>query len=53
MHPLKLARVYRTIQSYLMDSRVPDGVEWQLDLVCVYLEPKNRRAKVKRIGNII
>jgi len=53
MHQLKLVRIYRTIQSYLMDKEIPDSVEWQLDLVCVYLDPVNRRAKIKKIENLI
>jgi putative endonuclease len=53
MHPLKIRKIYRTIQTYLADREVPDSMDWQVDLVCVYLDSENRQAKVKRIENIV
>ena len=53
MHPVKLKKLYRTIETYLMDKETPDNVEWQLDLLCVYLDQISKKAKVKRIENIV
>jgi putative endonuclease len=53
MHPMKLKKIYRTIEIYLMDKRLPDNIEWQLDLLCVYLDQINKKAKIKRIENIV
>ncbi len=50
MHPGKLRRLYRTIETYLMDRRV-DG-DWQLDLITVRLDPVSRSARVEMIENI-
>ncbi len=53
MYPLKIRKIYRTIQTYISDKQIPDSVDWQVDLVCVYLDPANRKAQVKRIENIV
>jgi putative endonuclease len=53
MHPRKLERMYRTIETYLMDKNTPESLEWQIDLVCVYLDQVHKKAKIKRIENII
>jgi putative endonuclease len=53
MHPLKLRRIHRTIQTYLTDREVPDDIEWQVDLICVYLDDTQRQAYIKRIDNIV
>jgi putative endonuclease len=53
MHPKKLEKLYRTIETYLMDKKVPEKVEWQLDLLCVYIDQINKKSKVKVIENIV
>ncbi len=53
MHPIKLRKIYRTIQSYLIDRHIPDSMVWQIDLVCVYLDSVRKQAKVKIIENIV
>src|SRR3990167_8126723 len=42
MHPWKLKRLSRTIQTYLLDKNVDDDLEWQVDLLVVYLNLKNK-----------
>src|SRR4051812_49067132 len=37
MHPWKLKRMARTIQTYLLSERIPDEKEWQVDLIVVFL----------------
>jgi len=51
VHPWKLKRLHRAIQTYLEDrSREED--EWQLDLVMVFLDEKRGEAKVELLENI-
>jgi Holliday junction resolvase-like predicted endonuclease len=53
MHPWKLKRLSRTIQTYLLSNKVGEVVEWQVDLVVVFLDLKNKKAKIKTISDII
>ena len=53
MHPWKLKRLSRTIQTYLLSERVPEDKEWQVDLLVVYLNMETRQARVKVVSDII
>ena len=53
MHPWKLKRMSRTIQTYLLSKKIGDDVEWQVDLLVVFLDLKNKKAKVKVVSDII
>lgn len=53
MHPWKAKRMSRTIQTYLLDKNISDDKEWQIDLLVVYLDIKNKKAKVKVVKDII
>jgi Holliday junction resolvase-like predicted endonuclease len=53
MHPWKLKRMSRTIQTYLLSAKIPDDKEWQVDLLLVYLCQKERKARVKVVRDII
>lgn len=53
MHPWKMKRLSRTIQAYLMSHKIPENKEWQVDLFVVYLDLKNKKAKVKVVNDII
>jgi len=52
MHPWKLKRLARTIQTYLIHSRIGNR-KWQFDLLIVYLDLEERKARVRKIENII
>ncbi len=52
MHPWKLKRLSRTIQTYLIHKRI-GNTPWQFDLLLVYLDIENRKARVRTIENII
>ncbi|MDO8569285.1 MAG: YraN family protein [bacterium] len=51
MHPWKLKRLSRAMQTYLLDRKL--DCDWQLDLVTVKIDLQNRRARVEIIENII
>ena len=53
MHPWKLKRLSRTIQTYLLSKKISDETEWQVDLLIVYLDLKNKKAKIKLEEDII
>jgi putative endonuclease len=52
MHPWKLKRLRRVVETYLISKRV-GGIEWQFDLLVVYLDIDNRKARVKVVENVI
>jgi putative endonuclease len=51
MHPWKLKRLGRVIQTYLLHKKL--DCDWQLDLITVQLNMATRRAKVELIENIV
>ena len=53
MHPWKLERLSRTIQTYLLSKKIPDEKEWQVDLMVVFLDLKNKKARIKLVSDII
>lgn len=52
MHPWKMRRLYKIVETYLIHKRI-GNTPWQFDLLLVYLDLKNRKAKVKVLENII
>jgi len=52
MHPWKLKRLSRTIQTYQLSKKLDDK-EWQVDLLIVFLDLKDKKARVKVISDII
>jgi putative endonuclease len=52
MHPWKLKRLSRTIQTYLLQKNL-DEKEWQVDLLVVFLSLKDKKAKVKVVSDIV
>lgn len=52
MHPKKLLRLERTIQTYLLERKIPQDGEWQLDLFCVFLDFQAKKAKVSLFENV-
>jgi putative endonuclease len=53
VHPAKLKRLYRAIQTYLLQRKVPDSKEWQIDVACVFLDFSTKKAKVELLENVI
>lgn len=51
MHPWKLKRLSRAIQTYLLDKNLDN--DWQLDLITVKMDMRTRRAHVELVDNII
>lgn len=51
MHPWKLKRLARTIQTYLLHKKL--DCDWQLDLITVQMDMSTHRARVEMIENIV
>ena len=51
VHPQKLKRLSRAIQTYLMEKHI--DADWQLDIVTVRIDEKSRRARCEMIENVI
>ena len=53
MHPWKLQRLGRVIQSYLLDKDVSDETEWQFDVATVYVDMERRVSRVYILDDIV
>lgn len=52
VHPEKLRRMARVIQTYLLHKKIESG-NWQFDVVTVLLDRKNKKAKIDVIPNVV
>lgn len=52
LHPWKLKRLTRAINSYLVENRIAEG-EWRFDVVIVYLNTESKQAKIEHLEGII
>jgi len=50
VHPWKIKRLHRAIQTYMLEKRV--DTDWQLDLVTVKIDETKHMARVELIENI-
>jgi|SRR3989344_6165432 len=53
IHPWKLQRLGRAIQSYLLDRDIPDEVDWQFDVVTVYLDMNKKLSNVFLLEDVV
>jgi putative endonuclease len=53
MHPAKIKRLHRAVQTYLLDHKIPETKDWRIDLACVFLDFSTKRAQVEMLENII
>ena len=59
VHPWKVKRLKRVIQSYLIEKNISQdlpagkaGTQWQFDIISVYLDMKTKQAKVRFLENV-
>ncbi|OGI69222.1 hypothetical protein A3A09_01560 [Candidatus Nomurabacteria bacterium RIFCSPLOWO2_01_FULL_42_20] len=53
IHPWKVKRILRAVQTYLLEKRVSEEVEWQIDVAAVFINLKDKKAKVRIMENAI
>ena len=47
VHPWKLKRLRRAIQTYLLEKGIDDDKEWQVDIAAVFIDFKAKKAKIR------
>jgi len=53
VHYWKQKRLSRAIQTYLMERRVPENQEWQIDIITVKLDFFDKKAIIYHIENVV
>ena len=53
MHPWKLQRLSRAIQSYLLDKDISDDIEWQFDVATVLVDTNKRISRVTLMEDVV
>jgi len=53
VHPAKLKRMSRVIQSYLLEKNINENEEWKFDVVIVYLDLENKKARLKLLEDLV
>ncbi len=53
MHPWKLKRLGRAVQSFLLERNISDNIDWQFDLVTVYIDVSKRLSRVFLMEDIV
>ena len=53
VHPWKRKRLSRAIETYLLEKRIGDDMNWQIDLYSVYLDTDLRPIKIDALEDII
>ena len=51
MHPWKLKRLSRAMQTYLLEKKLDN--DWQLDLITVKIDQESRKARAEILENIV
>ncbi len=52
VHPWKLKRLSRAIQTYLLERKINEEQVWQIDVLTLELDFATRRAKVKLLPDV-
>ena len=52
VHPKKLERMRRVIQTYIFDKKIEDR-EWQFDVVTVQIDMKSRKARIRVLSDLV
>lgn len=52
VHPYKLKRLYRVIESYLLEKEIGEDDDWQLDLLSVYLNKEGKLVKIEYLPDV-
>lgn len=53
VHYWKRQRLARAIKTYLLENKVSDETEWQVDVLAVFLDFKTKRAKIRITENVL
>lgn len=53
VHPQKLLRLGRTVQSYLLEKDISDDIEWQFDVMTVYIDTAQHISQVFLLEDLV
>lgn len=53
IHPWKIKRLKKVLQSYLLHKNISEDQDWQFDIAVVYLNIPNKTAKVEYMDDIV
>lgn len=53
VHPWKRKRLSRAIRTYLAERQIPEDQEFQIDVIAVFIDLTNKKAKLRITENII
>src|SRR3989344_3890108 len=53
IHFVEVKSVSRTIQTYLLSQNIPEEKEWQMDLLIVFLNLRDKKAKIEVVKDIV
>lgn len=53
MHPWKLKRLGRAVQSYLLEKDISDDLDWQFDVVTVQIDTERGLHKISLVDDIV
>jgi len=53
VHPWKLQRLGRTIQTFLLERNISEEQKWQFDIITVYLDTERKEAKCEFMEDIV
>jgi putative endonuclease len=53
VHSKKKHRLIRSAQVYLIDKKIPKNIPWQIDVVLISLDDKNKPVKIEHLENAV
>jgi len=53
IHSWKLKRLSRVFQTYLIEKQISKDIEWQFDIIIVFLDLKDNISRIKYLKDII
>ncbi|MCC7004514.1 YraN family protein [Candidatus Nomurabacteria bacterium] len=53
MHPWKLKRLSRIVQSYMIEKDYSDDLDWQFDLITILLDKGQKLIKINLIDDLV
>lgn len=52
IHPWKIKRLSRAIETYLLEKKIGDEAEWQVDSIAVYLNERGETLRIEHLEDI-
>lgn len=53
IHLWKQRRMARAIQTYLLEKRIPEDQEWQIDVIAVFLDFSKKHAIIRHMEDVV